>query len=133
MEELRITGQIVKILPAQTGTSARGEWKRQEFVIRTDEQYPKEICIGNFNNRVNLEGLAEGAMVTCSVNIESREYNGKWYTNVTAWKMEAAGAAMSQPVNAPNQPASNAPVFPSNEQPFGASSNASEGAGDLPF
>ncbi len=89
---MEITGKIVQILPAQTGTSARGEWKRQDFIIETQEQYPKKVCLANWNDKVNLEAMGVGSVVTAGINLESREYNSRWYTDVKVWKMDLAGA-----------------------------------------
>lgn len=89
---MEITGKIIEILPAQTGQSARGEWKKQDFILETQEQYPKKVCIENWNDKVDFNTFGQGAMVSVSINIESREYNGRWYTGVKAWKVAAAGA-----------------------------------------
>jgi len=89
---MEITGKVIKILQASTGNSQRGEWRRQDFIIETQEQYPKKVCLSNWNNKVDLENTAIGTVVKASINIESREYNEKWYTDVRVWKMEAAGA-----------------------------------------
>ena len=86
---MEITGKIMEILPAQTGNSARGEWKRQDFIIETQEQYPKKVCIENWNNKIDFGMFKTGSTITVSINIESREYNGKWYTGVKAWKATA--------------------------------------------
>ncbi len=86
-----ITGKIIQILPASSGSSARGEWSRQDFIIETQEQFPKKVCISNWNKKVDLNAFGIGASVTADINIESREYNGKWYTDVRVWRMQGAG------------------------------------------
>ena len=81
-----ITGKITHVLETITGTSAKGEWKKQTFVIIEDkDQYPKSIAIDAFNKDFTLK---VGDNVSVSINIESREYNGKWFTNVGAWKVD---------------------------------------------
>lgn len=88
---LVVKGRIEQLLPVQTGTSTRGEWKKQEFVIETDEQYPKKICFTLFNDKIGLiEGFNNGMDVEVSFNVESREYNGRWFHNVNAWKIDKA-------------------------------------------
>ncbi len=87
-----ITGKIIALLPAQTGNSARGEWKRQDFILETQEQYPRKVCIENWNDKIDLNVFGIGKLVTVSINIESREFNGKWYTGVKGWKAVAAGS-----------------------------------------
>jgi hypothetical protein len=89
---LRIKGKIIKILPEQKGTSARGEWKKQDFVVEsTEDQFPKKICFTLFNDKASsLNGLAAGTDVEVFFNLESREYNDKWFTNVNAFRVERA-------------------------------------------
>lgn len=88
---MEVTGKLIDVLEAQTGTSARGEWKKQEFIVETQEQFPKKICIANWNDKIDIGSIKTGDTVTLSINIESREFNGRWYTDVKAWKM-AIGA-----------------------------------------
>jgi len=100
---LEVSGKIVKKLDVQSGTSARGDWKKQEFVIETMEQYPKKICISLWGDKVDdLNNYQEGQSIKCGINIESREYNGRWYTDVRAWKMDPLQGGASEggsPVN----------------------------------
>ena len=88
---MEIKGKINQILPVNSGISKAGnEWKKQEFVIDTmDEQYPKQVCFTLFNDKLNLiDGLSAGTEVNVSFSVESREFNGKWYHNINAWKVE---------------------------------------------
>jgi hypothetical protein len=109
---MEVIGKIVQILPVQNGTSQRGEWKKQEFILETNEQYPKKICISGWAERVDqIQTLAIGSEVRVSINLESREYNERWYTDVRAWKIEAAGTNV-QATNTETPPAANAPAAP---------------------
>ncbi len=96
---LDITGKIIQIMPTTTGTSKAGkDWVKQEFVLETQETYPKKICIGVMGDKTQeLKKFATGNEVKVSLNLESREYNGKWYTNVNAWRIEAASAGNQAP------------------------------------
>jgi len=87
---LSVRGKIQQILNPESGVSRAGkEWKKQEFVIETEEQYPRKVCFTLFGDKLSLiDGLAAGQDVEVSFNIESREYNGKWFHNVNAWKIE---------------------------------------------
>lgn len=86
---LEISGKIIQKLNLQEGNSGRGPWKKQEAVIETMDTYPKKVCISFWGEKVDdLEKYQVGASVKCSINIESREYNGKWYTDVRAWRLE---------------------------------------------
>ncbi len=88
---MEIKGKINQILPVNSGVSKTGnEWKKQEFVIDTvDEQFPKQICFTLFNDKLSLiAGLNPGTEVNVSFNVESREFNGRWYHNINAWKID---------------------------------------------
>ena len=93
--ELRIEGKLLQKLPVESGTSARGEWKRQNFIIETQEQYPRKICIAAWNNSIPiLDTFQPGDMLSVGVNIESRESTvkpGQWFTDVRAWRIDRAG------------------------------------------
>jgi hypothetical protein len=110
---LDIVGKIVQVLDLQTGTSARGDWKKQEFILETEEQYPRKICISLWGDRIaDITGIQLGReLITVSVALESREFNGRWYTDVRAWKIQrgvAIGDNTVAPVTA--APATNAYV-----------------------
>ncbi|MFV0521684.1 MAG: DUF3127 domain-containing protein [Mangrovibacterium sp.] len=89
---MEIQGKVFQILQEQGGTSASGNaWKKQEFVVETTEnpQYPKKVCFTLFGDRMSsLQGIKEGDEVKVSFDVESREYNGRWFHNVNAWRVE---------------------------------------------
>ncbi len=88
---LEVTGRIVQMMDEVNGTSTRGSWKKREFVIETAEQYPKKICLSVWGDKVDtLTQFKEGANITASINIESREYNERWYTDIRAWRLQPA-------------------------------------------
>jgi hypothetical protein len=87
---MEISGKFVEVLPAKTGQSAKGGWKKQDFIIETTDQFPKKICIANWGDKVDISKLKKGDLITASVNIESREYNGNWFTDIKVWKLEVA-------------------------------------------
>lgn len=108
--KMEITGKIIQKLALQEGTSAKGGWKKQDFIVETADKFPKKVCVSAWSEKVDdLNRYNINDDVKLSVNIESREYNGKWYTDVRFWKIEAAGAV------SPNQPKENVnqapPVF----------------------
>lgn len=91
---MELVGKVVQHLEMVKGQSARGEWKKQEFIVQTEGEYPKNVCISLWGDKVNMLP-AVGNTVTCHLNVESREYNGRWYTEIRAWKIDAAGSAPS--------------------------------------
>ena len=87
---LQAKGKIQQIQKTESGVSRAGkEWQKQEFVIETDDQFPRKICFTLFNDKISLiEGFSVGEEVEVSFNLESREFNGKWYHNINAWKID---------------------------------------------
>ena len=93
---MEIQGKLISKLTEQTGTSAKGEWKKQDAVIETLEQFPKKVCITFWGERADeLKKLNEGDNIKVFFDIESREYQGKWYTNLKAWKFETSPSSSS--------------------------------------
>ena len=121
---LEIKGRLLQILPVQSGTSKAGnEWSKQEFVIETDEQFPKKVCFTLFGDKVSLlNGISVSDEVEVSFNVESREFNGKWYHNINAWRIN------------PVQPAGNdAPPFSVDDIPPPPDQSDVPPPDDLPF
>jgi len=84
-----LTGKLIEKLQPVSGESRNGKWEKQEFIVETNDQYPKKICISLWNDKVSILGnYAVGDSIKVSVNIASREYNGRWFTDVTAWRIE---------------------------------------------
>ena len=83
---MEITVKVHKLLPLQTGEGKNGIWKKQDILVETDATYPKKICISIWGDKINESHLIPGNMLKIEFEMESREYNGKWYTNVNAIK-----------------------------------------------
>ena len=83
-----LTGKIIKVLPIQSGTGKNGDWKKQEYVIEMPGQFSKKVCFTIWGDKIDQYKLSDGNEVKVSFDLESREYNGKWYTDVKAWKVE---------------------------------------------
>jgi single-stranded DNA-binding protein len=85
---MEFEGVVFRKLPEVTGSSARGAWKKQDVVFELPSEFSRKICVTFFGERAEDAALLqEGDAVTVSVNVESREYNGRWYTDVRAWKI----------------------------------------------
>ena len=87
-----ISGKILQFLPVQTGQGKNGTWKKQEFILETGDTYPKKVCIAAWGDKIDLASIKPGEQVTVSFDVESREFNGRWYTDVKAWKVVRAAA-----------------------------------------
>ncbi|MBS1487930.1 MAG: DUF3127 domain-containing protein [Bacteroidetes bacterium] len=92
---MEISGKIINLLPLQSGQGKNGTWKKQEFILETPGQYPKKVCLSLWGDKVDETKIGVGDQITASINIESREYNGRWYTDVRVWKIQK-GASSNQ-------------------------------------
>ena len=97
---LEITGKLISILEQVKGQGAKGEWVKQSFVIETEDQYPKKVCITAWSEQVNkIQSIDINSIIKVAFRLESREYNGRWYTDVRAWKIDVVSAGSGpQPV-----------------------------------
>ncbi len=124
-----IQGKLVMLLPLQSGTSAKGEWKKQDAILETAEQYPKKVCISFWGDKADeLKIVKEGSLIKVHINIESREFNGKWYTDVRAWKIEAGDSSG----NANSSTGNTTIDKPFSDQPADLSPS-NDAVDDLPF
>ncbi len=120
---MEIKGKIIHVLPLQEGVSRAGNpWKKQEYVLETAEQYPRKVCFDFFGDKVDQFPAAIGDEVVLSFDIESREYNGRWYTGVHGWKLEKVATEQAPMSDIPPMPVDNTPFPP-----------AAESTDDLPF
>ena len=92
---MEISGVVVNLLPLQSGQGKNGTWKKQEFILETPGQYPKKVCMNLWGEKVDEIKISIGDKITASINIESREYNGRWYTDVRAWKIQKESGGKS--------------------------------------
>jgi hypothetical protein len=126
---MQLTATLVQVLPLESGTGRNGEWKKQSFILETDGQFPKKICITAWGDKINASQLQTGKRLTVDFDLESREYNGRWYTDVKAWKIESEAntPAASPGYQAPPAPSAYPAYTPSDMPPEPATSD------DLPF
>ena len=87
---MQLTAKLIQLLPLQTGTGKNGEWKKQDIIVETDGQYPKKVCVSIWGDKINEQQLTIGNTLTIDFDIESREFSGRWYTDLKAWKIEVA-------------------------------------------
>ena len=124
---MEITGKIIAVLPERGGVSKTGnEWKTQEYVIETHEQYPKKVCFNVFGaDKIAQFNIQAGDEMTVSFDINAREYQGRWYNDIRAWKVERGTASGAAPMDIPviNAPKVEVPDF----------SKSANDPDDLPF
>lgn len=130
---MEITGKIIAALEARGGVSQRtgNTWKSQEFVIETNEQYPKRCVFRVFGeDKLRDFDIKVGDELTVSFDINAHEYQGRWFNDITAWQIQRGAAAPA--AASADGPAVPPPSSPSPVQPSVAGSN--EGTtDDLPF
>ena len=114
---MQITARLVQLLPLQTGNGKNGQWKKQDIIVETDGQYPKKICISVWGDKINESQLKPGNRLKIDFDVESREFNGRWYTDVKAWKIDVEGST---------------PAATADDDPFGQSFT-SDDEETLPF
>ena len=119
---MEVVGKIIQMLPLQEGVGRNGNpWKLQAYVLETLDQYPRKVHFEVFGeDRIKQNPCEIDQLVTVSFDIESREFNGRWYTSIRAWRIQqgdttqaaavpAAAPAQAAPAAAPAAPAA-APV-----------------------
>jgi hypothetical protein len=127
LKTMEITGKLIEKLPQQTGQGRNGAWVKQEFIIETPDQFPRKVCIALWGDKArDIETIAIGESIKASVNVESREFSGKWYTDVKAWRIEKLGSTSGTTPTPPPMPSVN--DFPSEIPPM-----AEDAPDDLPF
>ena len=85
---MQLTAKLVEVLAIQIGQGKNGEWRKQDIIVETDGQYPKKICISLWGDKITDTNLQIGQQYRYDLDIESREYSGRWYTDVKAWRIE---------------------------------------------
>lgn len=131
---MELTGKIIAVLPAQSGTSNRtgNPWMSQEYVLETHDQYPRKCCFRVFGeDKIKQFNIQSGEEITVSFDIDASEWQGRWFNRINAWAVNRNvqnNNPVSPEVVPPFETAPAAPVFPPAND---SSSEAS--ADDLPF
>lgn len=95
---MELSGKVIQKLPEVGGNSRSGNaWRKQEFILETPGQYPKKVCVALWGDKIDQFSINTGEQVTLGIDVESREYNGRWYTEVKAFKVEKNGGASTSP------------------------------------
>ena len=93
---MQLTAKLIQVLPIQKGNGKNGEWRKQDIIVETEGTYPKKVCVSIWGDKINESQLRVGNNLRIDFDVESREYNGRWYTDVKAWKVELdAGGGQS--------------------------------------
>lgn len=110
---MKITAKLTQLLPLQTGMGKNGQWRKQDIIVETDSQYSKKICMSIWGDKINENQLVIGTVLDISFELESREFNNKWYTDVKAWKIETSNTIV--PVTENNEAVNTEPFLEETE------------------
>lgn len=126
---MELAGKVIAVLEPRGGVSKNGnEWKVQEYVIETHDQYPRRMCFDVFGaDKIQQFNIQVGEELNVFFDIDAREWQGRWFNSIRAWKVERVSAAQQMPpMDAPFPPMSAAPAAP-------VDFAASDEKDDLPF
>ncbi|WP_449023841.1 DUF3127 domain-containing protein [Prevotella pallens] len=133
---MELQGRVIVVMEPREGTSARGPWKSQQYVIETHDQYPKKMVFDIFGaDRIDQFAIKAGEEIIVSFDVDAHEYQGRWFNNIRAWNIQRVDAAAVQaagaPASATPNPGTQAPAGGS-QAPFPPTASGSD-ADDLPF
>lgn len=127
---MELQGRVIAVLEAREGTSARGPWKSQEYVLETHDQYPKKMVFNLFGaDRIDQFAIKAGEELLVSFDIDAREYNGRWFNSIRAWNVQRVDAMAAQA----GAPVAAAAPMNGSQAPFPPAQESSDSADDLPF
>ncbi|MCH5233425.1 MAG: DUF3127 domain-containing protein [Muribaculaceae bacterium] len=137
---MELEGKVIEFLGETSGTSKAGNpWKKKEWLVETFGQYPKKVKVQCFGERSDNINLQPGQNYSLSIDLESREYNGRWFTDVSVFRVQEL-TSQSQGSFNQNQggfPQQSPAPFGTQTPPFSAEPDAftpmDEGEDNLPF
>lgn len=95
---MTIEGTVTKVLDEVSGEGKNGTWRKQEFILETGGNYPKQVCLVMWGDNIDKFGIFGGAEITAHIDLASREHNSRWYTDVKVWKIGGDTEQAAPPV-----------------------------------
>jgi hypothetical protein len=91
---MEVKGKIIAVQPVQSGEGKNGTWKKQEYVIEYEQssQYPRRMMFNLWGDKIDQYNIREGQTLNVGFDIDCREYNGRWYNDIRAWKIDVVSA-----------------------------------------
>lgn len=127
-----LTGKIIAVLPMQEGQGKNGTWQKQEYVLEYDSsnsQYPKKVCFSLWGAKIGEANIHTDDELNVSIDIDCREWNGRWFNDIRAWRVSPLQKNANQPLEPPAMPnGMPTPPFQASDAPEEKSDND-----DLPF
>jgi hypothetical protein len=90
---MELNGKVIQVMPEQSGNGRNGTWRKRDYIIETPGNYPKKVCVTIWGDKIDQFNMETGEQVKIGLELESREYNGKWYTEAKGWKVDREGDA----------------------------------------
>lgn len=107
---MELEARVVQVLPLEKGVTKSGdEWKKATLIVETNGQFPKKVALSNFKRAEEFNAIPVETQCKFRIDVESREWNGKWFTNCNCYAWEVAGET-PQPIYAQPQPTQQPPV-----------------------
>ncbi len=102
---MELKGKVIAVMPMVSGQGRNGEWKRQEYVIEHsfDSQYPRRLAFNLWGDNVTRYQLQIGQMIKVDFDLDCREYQGRWYNDIRAWRVEIEDAGQTAVAPPPQQ------------------------------
>ena len=122
---MEVKGVVTTVLPVQTGEGRNGAWKKQDYVIEYDQssQYPRKMMFNLWGDKVDQYNIQAGQTIKVSFDIDCREYNGRWYNDIRAWKIDPDDGSGVVPVQ----------QYPDMSSPAAPIVSPADDGSDLPF
>lgn len=110
--------KVIQILPIESGTAKDGkEWRKQQIVVEIQGDYPRKMIIALWSTLIGTNPPV-GCFADISFDIESREYNGRWYTDVKCWKIVQVGIPVDTGNKKSNKTDTKTDRLPETDFPF---------------
>ncbi|MBR5394397.1 MAG: DUF3127 domain-containing protein [Bacteroidaceae bacterium] len=135
---MELTGKIIAEFNERGGVSSRtgNEWKAKSYVLEVPGDYPRKLVFDVFGvDRLQAFNIQIGEMMTVHFDIDAHEYNGRWFNDVRAFRVDRGQAA---PTTAPEaapmvETTPVTPIVPQAEPIDAAPFDAPSATDDLPF
>jgi len=89
--ELFVQGKVAEVLEEQSGEGRNGPWRRRDFILEMDDRFSRKVCVSQWGDSIDSDPVSVGETIKAYINLQSREYNGRWYTDVRAWRIDKGG------------------------------------------
>ena len=111
---MELAGKVIAVLEPRSGVSKTGnEWKVQEYVIETHDQYPRKMCFDVFGaDKIAQFNIQVGEELNVYFDVDAREWSGRWFNSICAWKVDRVSAQAPVAPDAPFPPMNAAPAAP---------------------